>query len=210
MTTGHSVETLEFLTTKTYALSSYALTCAALREGDSWVIIGFRNSSTLGFGMYNRTLLTTAGGGTCNCDRAFCLLNLVDVQAPAAVFARLCYGCGSLLSLVDVEASAILLTRPSHAGVEVDISAEGGRGGLKRNPRRDGGRALCGACETNRHSEPRAAQTWLRTDGVNTNGAAAKVMDFDRLGKKVRPGTFRKIQVALLMEVPKRSLCNIT
>ena len=36
---------------------------------------------------------------------------------------------------------------------------------------------------------------WLRTNGVNTNGAAAKVMDFDRLGKKVRPGTFGEIKV---------------
>ena len=36
---------------------------------------------------------------------------------------------------------------------------------------------------------------WLRTNGVNTNGAAAKVMNFDRLGKKVRPGTFGKIKV---------------
>ena len=25
---------------------------------------------------------------------------------------------------------------------------------------------------------------WLRTNDVNTNGAAAKVMNFDRLGKK--------------------------
>ena len=25
---------------------------------------------------------------------------------------------------------------------------------------------------------------WLRTNGVNTNGAAAKVMNFDRLGKR--------------------------
>ena len=25
---------------------------------------------------------------------------------------------------------------------------------------------------------------WLRTNGVNTNGAAAKVMTFDRLGKR--------------------------
>ena len=33
---------------------------------------------------------------------------------------------------------------------------------------------------------------WLRTDGVNTKGAAAKAMNFDRLGKKVRPGTFGK------------------
>ena len=36
---------------------------------------------------------------------------------------------------------------------------------------------------------------WLRTKGVNTNGAAAKVMHFDRLGKKVRPGTFGEIEV---------------
>ena len=36
---------------------------------------------------------------------------------------------------------------------------------------------------------------WLRTNGVNTNGAAAKVMNFDRLGEQVRPGTFGKIQV---------------
>ena len=28
---------------------------------------------------------------------------------------------------------------------------------------------------------------------VNTNGAAAKVINFDRLGKKVRPGIFGKI-----------------
>ena len=36
---------------------------------------------------------------------------------------------------------------------------------------------------------------WLRTNGVNTNGAAAKVMNFDRLGKKVHPSTFGKIRV---------------
>ena len=35
----------------------------------------------------------------------------------------------------------------------------------------------------------------LRRNGVNTNGAAAKVMNFDRLGKKVCPATFGKIQV---------------
>ena len=33
----------------------------------------------------------------------------------------------------------------------------------------------------------------LRTNGVSTDGAAAKVSSFDRLGKKVRPGTFGKI-----------------
>ena len=40
-----------------------------------------------------------------------------------------------------------------------------------------------------------AHQTWLRTNGVDTNGAAAKVMNLDRLGKKVRPGTFGKTKV---------------
>ena len=37
--------------------------------------------------------------------------------------------------------------------------------------------------------------TWLRTNGVNANGAAAKVTNFDRLVKKVRPGTSGKIKV---------------
>ena len=36
---------------------------------------------------------------------------------------------------------------------------------------------------------------WLRTNGVNTNGAAAEVIDSDRLGKKVRPGTLGKIKL---------------
>ena len=42
------------------------------------------------------------------------------------------------------------------------------------------------------------AKPWLRTSGVdsvNANGAAAKVRDFDTLGKKARPGTFGKIKV---------------
>ena len=30
----------------------------------------------------------------------------------------------------------------------------------------------------------------LRTHGVDTNGAAAEVMSFDRLGNKVHPGIF--------------------
>ena len=37
-------------------------------------------------------------------------------------------------------------------------------------------------------------RSWLWTNGDNTYGAAAKVMNFDRLGKKVRPGTFGKIK----------------
>ena len=33
------------------------------------------------------------------------------------------------------------------------------------------------------------------THGVDTHGAAAEVLNFDVLGKKVRPGTFGKIKV---------------
>ena len=34
-----------------------------------------------------------------------------------------------------------------------------------------------------------------RTNGVNTKGAAAKIRNFDRLGKSVRPGTFGKFKI---------------
>ena len=43
--------------------------------------------------------------------------------------------------------------------------------------------------------EPEEEPLWLRTNGVSTNGASAKVMSFDGLGKKVRPGTFGMIEV---------------
>ena len=48
-----------------------------------------------------------------------------------------------------------------------------------------------------RHDDDEEGQSSgrLRTNGVNTNGAAAKVMNSDRLGKRVRPGTFGKIKV---------------
>ena len=49
--------------------------------------------------------------------------------------------------------------------------------------------------ETAPPSRRPAALDWLRTNGVDTNGAAAKVMNFDRLGKEVRPGTLGKIEV---------------
>ena len=50
--------------------------------------------------------------------------------------------------------------------------------------------------ERARESERERERTsWLRTKGVDTNGAAAKVMNFGRSGKKVRPGTFGKIKV---------------
>ena len=45
------------------------------------------------------------------------------------------------------------------------------------------------------HTTAVRAAGWLRTAGVNTHGAAAKVMVFDSLGKKVRPGTFGKVKV---------------
>ena len=48
--------------------------------------------------------------------------------------------------------------------------------------------------------------SWLRTNGVNTNGAAAKVMNFDRLGTKVLHGTFGKIKAIRLTGVPKKSV----
>ena len=44
--------------------------------------------------------------------------------------------------------------------------------------------------------------------GSTLNGAAAKVMLFDRLGKKARPGPFWKIKVIRLTGVPKKSLCQ--
>ena len=37
--------------------------------------------------------------------------------------------------------------------------------------------------------------SWFRTNGVNANGAAAKVINFDRSGKKVRPGTVGNINI---------------
>ena len=42
-------------------------------------------------------------------------------------------------------------------------------------------------------NRPRVGLVGRGQNGVNTNGAAAKVMDFDRLRKKVRPGTFWNI-----------------
>ena len=41
---------------------------------------------------------------------------------------------------------------------------------------------------------------------MRTSGAAAKVTNFDRLRKKVRPGTFGKTKVGWLTGVPKKSL----
>ena len=35
----------------------------------------------------------------------------------------------------------------------------------------------------------------MRTNGVDTNGAAAKVTNFERVGKKARPGTLRKVNI---------------
>ena len=41
---------------------------------------------------------------------------------------------------------------------------------------------------------PAGRGPWLRTDGVNTNGAAAKVTNYGTLETKVRPGTSGKIK----------------
>ena len=48
---------------------------------------------------------------------------------------------------------------------------------------------------------------WLRTNGVNTNGAAAKVMNFDRSGKRYALALSGRYK-SRLMGVPKRSLCQ--
>ena len=45
-------------------------------------------------------------------------------------------------------------------------------------------------------------QIWLQRNGVNTIGAATKVMKFDRLGKRVRPGTVGRLKVGQ-REYPK-------
>ena len=52
-------------------------------------------------------------------------------------------------------------------------------------------------CRRGPSSRGRSASIGPRkgTNGVNTNGAAAKGMNFDRVGKKVRPGTLGKINV---------------
>ena len=61
------------------------------------------------------------------------------------------------------------------------------------------------ACGSRRGAPPRSRaapprrrtpwpEPWSRTNGVNTNGAAAKVVDCGRLEKKVRPGTFGKMK----------------
>ena len=49
----------------------------------------------------------------------------------------------------------------------------------------------------------------LRTNGVNTNGAAAKVINFDRLGEKGTPWHFWEYK-SRLARVPERSLCQKT
>ena len=60
----------------------------------------------------------------------------------------------------------------------------------------------CGGWTSAAEGSAAARCLWLRTNGVNTNGAAAKVINFDRLGKKVRPGTFGKTKVGQ-REYPK-------
>ena len=60
----------------------------------------------------------------------------------------------------------------------------------ERERDRDRDRERCRQGERERERE-----IWLRTNGVNTNGAAAKVMILtDWEEQKVHPGTFRKMQ----------------
>ena len=49
--------------------------------------------------------------------------------------------------------------------------------------------------------------TWLRTNGVNTNGAAGKVTNFDRLREKGTPWHLCEDKSGL-MGVPKKSLVS--
>ena len=49
--------------------------------------------------------------------------------------------------------------------------------------------------------------SWLRTNGVNTSGPAAKVINFVRLRKKVRPWHFWEDN-SRLTGLPKKSLCQ--
>ena len=48
---------------------------------------------------------------------------------------------------------------------------------------------------------------WLRTNGVNTNGAAARVMNVDRFGKKVTHWHFGKSNIGE-QEYPKSPSVN--
>ena len=52
-------------------------------------------------------------------------------------------------------------------------------------------------------------RSWLPTNGVDTNGATAEVIDFLQIGKNIRPGTLGNIKVGLT-GVPKKSLCQKT
>ena len=54
---------------------------------------------------------------------------------------------------------------------------------------------ICFSSATRYLSAGCAERIWLRTNGVRTNGAAAKVRNFDRWGKKVHFVTFGKIRV---------------
>ena len=65
-------------------------------------------------------------------------------------------------------------------------------------------RQLCSSAPR-RYVCPSDYTHWLRTNGVNTNGAAAKIIHLTDWGKKVRPGTFEKIP-SRLTGVPHLSL----
>ena len=101
---------------------------------------------------------------------------------------HVCFCCNHLLCVPNIHVSYEL---------SFNVDARGSPGGLRRgisHPLAEdrGSRSGPGAPLT-WPSPLGAAGAWLRTDGVDTNGPAAKVKTFDRLGKTVRPGIFGKI-----------------
>ena len=64
-------------------------------------------------------------------------------------------------------------------------------------------------CRSGRRPRAGRRGPWLRTNGVSANGAAAEVMNFDRVGKKGTPWQFWEDK-SRLMGVPKNSLSKNT
>ena len=96
------------------------------------------------------------------------------------VLAALAPGAGGLeleVALVEVDVRVVRLGHDGHG-------RRGGVGPPLRLRGRDALDAVHAALELQLGED-----LWLQTIGVNTNRAAAKVMYFVRLGKKVRPGT---------------------
>ena len=91
-----------------------------------------------------------------------------------------------------------------HRGDEVRLRPQGLQGLRAERPR--GRRGLRGRAAL---LLLRAAEPWLRTNGVGTNGAAAKVMNSDRLGEKGTPWHFWEDK-SRLTGAPKKSFSQKT